>query len=231
MPVNVLKGVCMSEQGWRKFLSAENLQDWVVLHGGPTAVFKMQTFQDAATLAQSIAQISGFEGTQAQINIVSKRLTVRLTREVWKIEAEHIEIARAISKIAESHGAVAEPHQVQEVQVAISAKPDSIDLEFWRAVLGYEPMQDDNAIDPLGNSSTIWMQELDAKKSLKHAMHIDVSVSKEHAEARLIAAVKAGGIVVDDTHAPASWILADRSGNKVCIAAWPDGATDPQDVS
>ena len=28
----------MSEQGWRDFLNAEDLQDWVVLHGGPTAV-------------------------------------------------------------------------------------------------------------------------------------------------------------------------------------------------
>ena len=221
----------MSEQGWREFLNAENLQDWVVLHGGPTAVFKVQSFQDAVTLAQLIAQIPGIDGTHAQITIVSKCLTVRLTREVWKIELEHIEIARAISKIAETHGAVAEPNQVQEVQVAISAKPDSIDLEFWRAVLGYEPMQDDNAIDPLGNSSTIWMQELDVKKSLRHAMHLDVSVSKEHVQARLDAAVKAGGIVVDVSQAPASWILADRSGNKVCIVAWPDGATDPLDAS
>jgi 4a-hydroxytetrahydrobiopterin dehydratase len=29
----------MSEQGWRDFLSAEGVDDWVVLHGGPTAVF------------------------------------------------------------------------------------------------------------------------------------------------------------------------------------------------
>jgi 4a-hydroxytetrahydrobiopterin dehydratase len=38
------------------------------------------------------------------------------------------------------------------------------------------------------------------------------------------AAVTAGGTVVDDSEAPSSWILADQSGNKVCIAAWPDGA-------
>ena len=221
----------MSEQGWREFLNAEDLQDWVVLHGGPTAVFKTKSFSHASKLFESISELAGLDGTKAQIIIVSKCLTVRLTREVWKIELEHIEIARAISKIAETHGAVAEPNQVQEVQVAISAKPDSIDLEFWRAVLGYEPMQDDNAIDPLGNSSTIWMQELDVKKSLRHAMHLDVSVSKEHVQARLDAAVKAGGIVVDDSQAPASWILADRSGNKVCIVAWPDGATDPLDAS
>jgi 4a-hydroxytetrahydrobiopterin dehydratase len=61
-------------------------------------------------------------------------------------------------------------------------------------------------------------------------MHVDVSVAREHAEARLAATVAAGGVVVDDSHAPASWILADRSGNKVGIAAWPDGAADLQDA-
>jgi 4a-hydroxytetrahydrobiopterin dehydratase len=219
----------MSEQGWRAFLDADGLQDWVVLHGGPTAVFKTKNFVDAAKLAQLIAQVPGLDGTHAQITIVSERLTVRLTREVWKIEIEHIDLARSISKIADSVGAVADPLQVQEVQVAISAKPDGIDLAFWQAVLGYDPMQGDNAIDPLGNNSTVWMQELDEKKSLRHAMHIDVSVALVNAEARLAAAIAAGGIVVDDSHAPASWILSDRSGNKVCIAAWPDGAIDPQD--
>jgi 4a-hydroxytetrahydrobiopterin dehydratase len=30
--------------------------------------------------------------------------------------------------------------------------------------------------------------------------------------------------------APASWVRADRAGNRVCIAAWPDGSNplDPQ---
>ena len=33
--------------------------------------------------------------------------------------------------------------------------------------------------------------------------------------------------LVDDTDAPQAWILADRAGNKVCIATWPDGAVPP----
>ena len=28
----------MSEQGWREFLAADGVDDWVILHGGPTAV-------------------------------------------------------------------------------------------------------------------------------------------------------------------------------------------------
>ncbi len=83
-------------------------------------------------------------------------------------------------------------------------------------------------MDPLGIGSTVWMQELDAAKPLRHAMHVDVSVAREHAEARLAAALAAGGRIVDESGAPASWILADRSGNKVCIAAWPDGARPPE---
>jgi len=220
----------MSERGWRAFLDAEGVEDWVVLHGGPTAVFRTETLAAAARLADAIAGIPGLDGTRAQLTIVFGRLTVRLTREVWGIEPEHVDLARAVSQVARSLGVVADRSEVQEVQLAIAAKPDAIDLGFWRAVLGYAPMVDDNGIDPLGQGSTVWMQELDRAKPLRHAMHVDVSVAREHAEARLAAAVAAGGVVVDDSHAPAAWILADRSGNKVCIAAWPDGAADPQDA-
>jgi 4a-hydroxytetrahydrobiopterin dehydratase len=220
----------MSEQGWRTFLDADGVEDWVMLHGGPTAVYGTDTLGAAARLADSIARLPGLDGTRAQLTIVSGRLTVRLTREVWGVEPEHVDLARAISQVARSLGAVADRSAVQEVQLAIAAKPDVIDLGFWRAVLGYAPVADDNGIDPLGQGSTVWMQELDPAKPLRHAMHVDVSVAQEHAEARLAAAVAAGGVVVDDSHAPAWWILADRSGNKVCIAAWPDGAADPQDA-
>jgi 4a-hydroxytetrahydrobiopterin dehydratase len=75
------------------------------------------------------------------------------------------------------------------------------------------------------------MQELDPAKPLRHAMHVDVSVAREHAEARVAAALAAGGRIVEESSAPEWWILADPAGNRVCIAAWPDGAeasTEPQ---
>lgn len=214
----------MSEEHWKEFVQADGLEDWVVLHGGPSAVFLTNSLIDAADLARAVTQLPGLEGTNVQLSIVSNRLTVRLTREIWKIEQEHITLAREISSIAKSLGAAAEPNQVQEVQFAIAAKKDAIDLKFWRAVLGYDSMLDDNVIDPLGVSSTVWMQDIEEGKTLRHAMHIDVSLSKESAQARVDAAVAAGGIVVDGSHAPSWWILADRSGNKVCVVAWPDGA-------
>jgi 4a-hydroxytetrahydrobiopterin dehydratase len=217
----------MSEKGWREFLSAEGVDDWVILHGGPTAVFKVGSLQEAVRLAAAVADVPGLE-PRTLLTAAADRLTVKLTREMWGTEAGHVDVARAISAVAREHGASADRAAVQEVQLAVAAKPEAIDLGFWRAVLGYAPMHDDNCIDPLGQGSTVWMQDLDPNKPLRHAMHVDVSVARDHAEARMQAAVAAGGQVVDDSGAPGAWILADRSGNKVCIAAWPDGAPTPE---
>jgi 4a-hydroxytetrahydrobiopterin dehydratase len=210
----------MSEEGWRAFLSAEGVDDWVVLHGGPVAAFRVRSLAEAARLAAAVAEVAGLAEPTAALTATGKWLTVRLTRELWATEASHIEIARAVSAVAKAHGAPADRSSVQEVQVAISGKPDSIDVGFWRAVLGYDPKA-------LGHGSTVWMQELDREKPLRHAMHIDVSVAREQVHARLAAALEAGGSIVYEGSAPAAWILTDRAGNRVCIAAWPDGSGDP----
>jgi 4a-hydroxytetrahydrobiopterin dehydratase len=215
----------MSEQGWKAFLAAEGLDDWVVLHGGATAVFRVGSVREAARLAESVASVPGLEGSEALLAIADDRLTVRLSRDLWQLEPQHVELARAVSAVARDHGAVADRASVQEVQLAIAAKPDAVDVNFWRAVLGYAPMADDNAVDPLGHGSTVWMQELDEDKPLRHAMHIDVSVAREHVTKRLEAALAAGGRIVDDAEEHKT--LADRAGNRVCICAWPDGFTWP----
>ena len=215
----------MSEEGWKAFIAADGLDDWVVLHGGPTAAFRTESIADAARLAAAVAGSPDFDGNRSALTIMDALLTVRLTRDLWGIEPPHIDLARAVSAIAREHGAVADRSAVQEVQLAIAAKPDDIDVGFWRAVLGYAPKAPDNGIDPLGHGSTVWMQDLDPAKPLRHAMHVDVSVAREQAEARVAAALAAGGRIVDESEAPSSWILADRAGNKVCVASWPDGAT------
>jgi 4a-hydroxytetrahydrobiopterin dehydratase len=215
----------MSEEGWRDIVSAEGVDDWVVLHGGATAVFRVGSMRDAAQLVDALADVPGLTGSGVVLTIADDRLTVRLTRDMWQLEARYVELARAVSAIARARGAVSDRTAVQEVQLAIAAKPNDVDLAFWRAALGYEAMADDNGVDPLGHGSTLWMQELDEAKPLRHAMHVDVSVAREHVEARLNAALAAGGRVVDDSGAPGSWILADRAGNRVCICAWPDGST------
>jgi 4a-hydroxytetrahydrobiopterin dehydratase len=212
----------MSEQGWRAFLAADGLDDWVVLHGGAAAVFRVGSLVEAAALVGAVAAVPGLQ--DVLLTAGPDRVSVRLTRGVFRLEEDHIATARAVSRVAREQGAVADRALVQEISLAVAAKPDEIDLGFWRTVLGYAPLDHDNGVDPLGHGSTVWMQDLDPGKPLRHAMHVDVSVAREHAEARVASAVAAGGRVVTSSVGEGYWILADRAGNKVCVASWPDGS-------
>ena len=217
----------MSEQGWRAFLAAEGVDDWVVLHGGAAAVYRVRSLREATRLADAVAQVPGLDGSGALLTVADDRLTVRLTRGVFRLEEQHVDLARAVSAVARAHGAPADRAAVQEVQLAVAATPEALDVGFWRAVLGYRPLAEDNAVDPLGHGSTVWMQELDPGRPLRHAMHVDVSVAREQAGARVSEALAAGGRLVHDADAPSAWILADAAGNRVCVAGWPDGSDQP----
>jgi 4a-hydroxytetrahydrobiopterin dehydratase len=76
----------MSEQGWRQFLAAEGVDDWVVLHGGASAVFCVASLGAAARLAAAVAAVPGLERSGALMTIADDRLTVRLTRGIWQLE-------------------------------------------------------------------------------------------------------------------------------------------------
>jgi 4a-hydroxytetrahydrobiopterin dehydratase len=217
----------MSEHGWRAFLAADGVEDWVVLHGGAVAVYVVPSLADAAQLAAAVAAVPGLEESGAVLTLTRGQLTVRLTRGVFRLEEHHIELAQAVSAVARDHAAVADRGRAQEVQLAVAARPEEVDVGFWRAVLGYAALADDNAVDPLGHGPTVWLQELEPGKPLRHAMHVDVSVAREHAEERLAAALAAGGRVVAEFENPPAWVLADRAGNRVCVVAWPDGAQPP----
>jgi 4a-hydroxytetrahydrobiopterin dehydratase len=180
---------------------------------------------EAARLAEAVTRVPGLAGAGVLMTIADDQLTVRLNRGVFRLEQSHVELAEAVSAVAREHGAVADRARVQEVGLAIAAKPEAIDVGFWRAVLGYAELADDNAVDPLGHSSTIWMQDLDPAKPLRHAMHLDAAVAHELAEHRLAAALAAGGRIVHEFSDPPAWVLADRAGNRVCITAWCDGFT------
>jgi 4a-hydroxytetrahydrobiopterin dehydratase len=60
-----------------------DVDDWVVLHGGATAVFRVPSLVEAARLAQAVAQIPGLDG--ALMTLADGQLTVRLTRGVLRL--------------------------------------------------------------------------------------------------------------------------------------------------
>jgi hypothetical protein len=55
----------MSNQGWQEFLAAEDVADWVVLHGGAMAVFRVPSLAGAVRLAEAVADVPGLDGAGA----------------------------------------------------------------------------------------------------------------------------------------------------------------------
>jgi hypothetical protein len=66
---------------------------------------------------------------------------------------------------------------------------------------------------------SIWLQPLDAARPQRNRIHNDVWVPHDRAEARVAAAIAAGGHLVRD-RAPTWWTLADAEGNGVDVATW-----------
>lgn len=111
---------------------------------------------------------------------------------------------------------------LQIVQIAIDALVIPDVLPFWSAVLGYEQVDVADLADPRFQGPPVWFQQMDAERPQRNRIHIDVYVPHDQAEARVAAAIAAGGHVVSDANAPEWWTLADPEGNEVDVAPWPD---------
>jgi 4a-hydroxytetrahydrobiopterin dehydratase len=95
-------------------------------------------------------------------------------------------------------------------------------MPFWRAVLGYEPRRDspdEDLVDPRSRGPSFWFEGMDQPRpDGGGAIHVAVWVPPEQAEARVAAALAAGGRIVRDQFAPAWWTLADAAGNEADVA-------------
>jgi 4a-hydroxytetrahydrobiopterin dehydratase len=87
-------------------------------------------------------------------------------------------------------------------------------------VLGYEMAGDSDIADPDDLYPPVYVQQMDQMRTGRNRIHIDVGVPHDQAEARVAAALAAGGTLVNDRFAPTWWTLADPEGNEVDLATW-----------
>jgi 4a-hydroxytetrahydrobiopterin dehydratase len=208
----------------RQFHQAEGVEDWRVVGDGACAWFRTGSFAAGARLVGAIAELAGLGVHRPDVDLRHDGVTVRLltvTGDWYGLSERDLELARRISALAREQGVPADPSMVQSVQVSIDALVGADVLPFWRAVLGYEyrpDSPDEDLVDPRGRGPSFWFQRMDAPRPQRNRVHVDVWVPYEQAEARVAAAVAAGGRLLTDEHAPAWWVLADPEGNEVCVA-------------
>jgi len=208
----------------KQFHESEGTEDWRVLGDGAHAYFPTDSFEASARLVQAIAELPGLDDHQPDVDLRHDGVTVRLvttTDNYMGMTKRDVELARQISRVAREHGLSADPAAVQSFLV-IPGAPETADvMPFWRAVLGYEPRADSPAedlVDPRDRGPGFWFERMDEPRQGGGAIHVAVWVPYEQAEARIAAALAAGGHMVRDEFAPAWWTLADAAGNEADIA-------------
>jgi len=122
--------------------------------------------------------------------------------------------------VARRHEVTSAPGEVVEVELALDTADDSRISPFWAALLTGDArnvVDDNSVVDPTGRLPSTWFQGTEPHQGPRQRWHLDLWVAPEAAAARIMAAVEAGGSVVDDSEAPSFTVLADPDGNKVCV--------------
>lgn len=215
----------------KAFHDATGVEDWRVLFQGAHAHFRVRSFAEAARFVAAIAEVADGIGHFPDVDVRPEGVTVRTSSgEYGRLSARDVELARGISAEARKLGLEADPSQVQVVGIA-AAQDEGADVgPFWAAALGYRSLgPGEDVVDRHRRNPYVSFQGLKPPRPGRGRTHIDVSVPADQAEARVAAALQAGGRLVDDTRAPHWWTLASPDNHKIDIAAWPDFEDDAED--
>ena len=196
--------------------------DWRVVRDDASTHFRTGSFAAGVALVDAIGRLADAADQHADVDLRLDGVTVRLGSRTGGLNEGDLELARQISTAARELDVPVDLTGLQNVQVAIDALVIPDVLPFWRAVLGYLQVDDEDLIDPHRQGPPLWFQQMDAPRSQRNRIHIDLYVPHDQAEARVAAALAAGGHVVNDENAPEWWTLADAEGNEVDVAPWPD---------
>jgi 4a-hydroxytetrahydrobiopterin dehydratase len=209
----------------REFREAEGTRDWPVLSDGATTFFRTESLTEAARLVQAIAELKGIDDHRPDIDVRANGVTVRLltaSADWWGMSERDVELARRISAVASELGLWADPTAVQSVDpIVIGAVDIKKVMPFWQALMGYErraDSPDEDLIDPRRRGPGIWFEQVEGPRIGRNRMHVAVWVPYDQAEARVAAAIAAGGTVIFDKHAPAWWTLTDPEGNEADVS-------------
>jgi 4a-hydroxytetrahydrobiopterin dehydratase len=210
-----------------QFHASEGTEDWRVIGDGACAFFRTGSFAAGARFVSAIGDLPGVDAHAPDVDLRPDGVTVRIVTMAsdWMgMSLRDVELARRISALAREHGLVSDPSAVQSVLVIPGAAAITEIMPFWRAILGYEPRIDSPAedlVDPHNRGPAFWFEAMDQPRDVEHgggAIHIAVWMPYEQAEARVAAALAAGGHMVREDHAPAWWTLADSAGNEADIS-------------
>ena len=222
----------------KDFLAADGVENWRVISDGACAFYATSSFAESARLVDAIGRIGGIDEHPPRLDIRADGVTVRfLSKEAdgYGLSQADLDLARKVEQTATSQGLTADPFAIQSLLVIPGAPDIGAVMPFWRAMLGYEPRidsPDEDLVDPHDRDAAFWFEKMDEPRPGEGgSIHVAVWLPREQAQARIDAALAAGGHMVRDEFAPRWWTLADKYGNEVDISTVGGRSDSPSEVA
>lgn len=176
-----------------EFHARPGVGDWRVTSWGPQAFFRSSSLAHAARLVPAIVEAASRFGLDPDVDLREEGVVVRVPyRGAHRIPVGAADLASVVSLAAHGLGLTPDPALIQTVDIAVAQHPDVDTRPF---------------------------QEIREGRAGRGRTHIDVSVPADQAQARVDAAVAAGGRIADDSYAPAWWTPASPDNHGVDVAA------------
>jgi 4a-hydroxytetrahydrobiopterin dehydratase len=231
-------------------ITAANLTDWRKLGQGLHARFVIGDLHAGVRFVSAISAADTAAGDHLEVRISTGHVDLKLlsTDAIYRDDAgaerqvdwvtEHdIELARRISEIAAAQSVPADPQSITVIELALDTANAAAVAPVWSALLTGGPEAQgrgtigDDVRDGTARVPILWFQETDPHPTPRQRFHIDVEVPYDVAEQRIAGAVAAGAVIVDDSRAPWTTVIADPDGNRACVGTFQPaaeaGATAP----
>lgn len=201
---------------------------WRLVLGAVYTEVLAPSMADAVAAASHAVAVAGPDAPHhLTADIRADRAMLRLqSTAIGGVAERDIELAGEISRDLSARGfELIAGGAVQALEIAIDALDIAAVRPFWKAVTDYEDIPDPSdlnagLVDAFGRGPAIWFQQMDEARPQRNRIHLDIDVPHDAAQARVDAALAAGGRLLSDRVAPRFWVLADAEGNEACICTW-----------
>lgn len=201
------------------------LDGWTFLGSHLATRLRTGDFATGLALLDEIGAAAEEANHHPDLDLRYGHLDVRLTsHDSGGVTERDVRMARRVTGLAAERGVAPATDGLARLDLALDTPDRARVLPFWAAALGMsggEHLPDDEIRDPAGAQPFVWFQD-SGNEEPRQRWHLDVWVDPAQVQARIEAALAAGGELVSDAEAPSFWILADPDGNRVCLCTWRD---------
>jgi hypothetical protein len=197
--------------------------DWRVLFGAMT-FYPTSSPTQAAALATAVAGLADDAGVPLLVDLRPDGVTIDSGKDLWEDDLPRFTaLAARVQAAAHDLALSADLTRLRFVQFGIDAVDVPAVRDFWTTLLGYQHDPRPNVsdiYDPRRLNPVIIFQQLDAsdeeRRRQRNRIHFDLVVPDDQTQARIDAAVAAGGRILAEP-AQGRATLADPEGNEVEI--------------